>query len=682
MKTKLTALVLTSALFGTLTLVTAPSAKAALAIISIRPEATVTTIDKRTITLTPPTSNSPGAWSVEISNPSIATANGLTLTLLSVGSTIIRYVQAATGDYNAVSDFSRLTVNPGIPTIGGFNDLSVNLSQNIISLTPPTSTSDGVWSYESLNPAIATVSGNTVSLKDGGTVQIRASQAFTQRWTTASTTMTLTVNAPAPIIGSFSDITLSIDSVSKVQLTMPNSNSTGTWTLSSSDPSVVGLEGYTIVARKTGTATITATQSPAGGYRSASVSMKVTIQAVAPTTAVGEFKDITTELDPGATKLIPFKAPASNSPGAWVFTASNPTIASVNGFNLIATKPGTITLTATQPATGNFGAAGPIAITVRILGKQTLTAPANVTKLVGDPALKIIYPTSLSAGAWTATSSAPTIVAINNGNLQFANAGRAIITLTQAATDTYTATATTFEVLVIGTPPTIGAFSPLAVGVGEKLTTPVTPQTNSNGKWIFASSDPTIVSIVDNVITGIKPGTAIISAYQEPAGKYGQSPTVQTNITVKPAPLIGKVLNIALVVGTRQVMTNPTSQSSGSWSYTSSNPTVASISGSTISATAPGTTSVTATQAASATYSRASTTFTITVSAAPLPKATALKTKRIINVTVTNAVGKKVIVKINGVTGRVGKNTVKPGKRTVTVQVDGKLILSKVISIQ
>lgn len=682
MRKKVTALVLTSALFGALTLVTAPSANAALTIISSRPEATVTTIDKRTITLTPPASNSPGAWSVEITNPAIATANGLTLTLLSVGSTVIRYVQAATADYNAVSDFSRLTVNPGIPTIGGFNDLSVNLSQNSITLTPPTSTSDGIWSYESLNPALATISGNTVSLKDGGTVQIRANQAVTQKWTTASKTMTLTINAPAPTIGSFSDITLSIDSVAKVQLTMPNSNSTGAWTLSSSDPSVVGLEGYTIVALKTGTATITAKQSPAGGYRSASVSMKVTIQAVAPTTAAGEFKEISTELDLGATKLIAFKAPTSNSPAAWLFTSSDPTIASVNGLNLIATKPGTITLTATQAATGNYGAAGPIAIKVRVLGKQTLTALANVTKLVADPALKIIYPTSLSAGAWTATSSAPTIVAINNGNLQFDNAGRAIITLTQAATDTYTATSTTFEVLVIGTPPTIGAFSPLAVGVGEKLTTPVTPQSNSTGKWIFTSSDPTIVSIVDNVITGVKAGTAIISAYQEPAGKYGQSPTVQTNATVKPAPVITTPANIQLVAGARQVITNPTSQSPGAWSYTSSNPTIATISGSSISATSPGTTTITATQVATATYSRATTTFTITVSAAPLPKATALKTNRVINVTVTNAVGKQVIVKINGVTGRVGKNTVKPGKRIVTVQVNGRLILSKTIDIK
>jgi hypothetical protein len=318
---------------------------------------------------------------------------------------------------------------------------------------------------------------------------------------------------------------------------------------------------------------------------------------------------------------------------------------------LIATKPGTITLTATQAASGNYGAAGPIAIKVRILGKQTLTAPANVTKLVGDPALKIIYPTSLSSGAWTATSSAPTIVAINNGNMQFDNAGRAVITLSQAATDTYTATSTSFEVLVIGTPPTLGTFSPLAVGVGEKLTAPVMPQSNSTGKWIFASSDPTIVSIVDNVITGVKAGTAIISAYQEPAGKYGQSPTVQTNITVKPAPVISTFTNKAMVAGASQTIATPTSQSTGAWTYTSSNPAIARTAGATITAVAA-------------------------------PKASAFAAKGTVNVYVNNATGMQVVVKINGKTARVGANKVTPGPKIVTVQVQGRLILNKALLVK
>jgi len=682
MKTRVVAIVLIGVLFASIMVGLATSASAALNSISTRPDPVVTTLDKGTITLTPPVSRSAGPWTVEITDERIATANGLVITLKSVGSTVIRYVQPATSEFtNAVSDFSRLTINPGTPTLGTFTDRTANLSQNVIALTAPTSNSDGAWVYESLNTDIAVISASQVTLRDGGTVQIRATQAATSRWLSASKTMTLTINAPAPTIGSFSDITLSIDSVARVQLSPPSSNSTGAWTLTSSDPTIVGIDGLSLLTRKAGTATITARQAAAGGFRSSTTSMKVTVSAVTPTTTIGNFKDIAVDLDNGATKVVPFTSPTSTSPAAWSFTSSDPTTASVNGLALIALKPGTITLTANQPASGNFAAVGPISIKVTIRENQQLAKPANITKLVGDPAVKIAYPPSLSTGTWSATSSAPTIVGIKNENITFESAGRATITLTQSATDTYTASSATFEVTVIGIPPTLGAFAPLSVGVGEKLTTPVTPQSPSTGRWIFTSTDPTIASIVDNVITGIKTGTTIISAFQEPAGRYGQSPTVQATITVKPAPTITTPSNISLVAGTQKAVATPTSNSLGTWTYTSSNPAIAAITGSSISALAAGTATITASQAATTLFTAATRTFTITVTAAPVPRATALKSKRVITVALTNATGKQVIVKINGAIGRVGKNTVTPGRKLVTVQVDGRLILNKVITI-
>jgi hypothetical protein len=157
---------------------------------------------------------------------------------------------------------------------------------------------------------------------------------------------------------------------------------------------------------------------------------------------------------------------------------------------------------------------------------------------------------------------------------------------------------------------------------------------------------------------------------------------VQAAITVKPAPTISPIANISLIAGNKSVIANPISQSTGAWSFTSSNPAVAAISGSTISALTAGTATITATQVATTTFTAATRTFTITVTPAPLPRATALYKKRVITVTVTNAVGKQVIVKINGVVSRVGKNTVKPGKKLVTVQVDGRLILNKSITIK
>ncbi len=614
MKTKVIALFLVAILCASLVVGLISSAHATLNSISSRPAPTVTTIDRGTITLTPPVSKSSAPWSVEITDTRIATANGLTITLKTVGTTVIRYVQAANSQYNSVSDFSRLTINRGVPTLGALADRTVNLSLNTITLTPPTSNSDGAWSYESLSPEIAAVSGPLVTLRDGGTAQIRATQAATGRWLSSTRTMTLTINAPAPTLGSFSDITVAIDSVAGVLLKMPTSNSRGTWTLSSSDPSVVGLDGMNLLALKAGTSTITARQAAAGGFRSASTSMKVTIAALNPNTSTSGFTDFATDLNMGSTKSLAFTSPTSNSPAAWSFTSSDPTIATVNGLVLTALKPGVITLSASKPASGNFAAVGPISIKVTIRGNQQLAKPANISRLVGDPALKIAYPVSLSPGTWSATSSAPTIVGINNGNLTFDGAGRATITLTQSATETYTASSVTFDVTVIGTPPTLGTFQPLIVKVGEKLTTPVTPQSQSTGRWIFTSSDPSIASVVDNVIAGVKVGTATISAYQEPAGRYGQSQTVQATITVSPAATV----------------TTPA---------------------------------------------------TNTPAPSTAPVATAFSRDRIITVGVKNAAGKKVVVKINGGVARVGENTVRPGNRVVTVEVDGKLILNQIFLI-
>jgi hypothetical protein len=70
--------------------------------------------------------------------------------------------------------------------------------------------------------------------------------------------------------------------------------------------------------------------------------------------------------------------------------------------------------------------------------------------------------------------------------------------------------------------------------------------------------------------------------------------------------------------------------------------------------------------------------------AAPVaqPKASAFAKKGAINVYVSNATGKQVIVKINGKTGRIGTNKVSAGNKIVTVQVQGRLILNSSLRVR
>jgi len=605
------------------TLIAPATAVGAVTIIAT-PTATTVSLTQKTITLTPPATNSPGAWSIEIENPKIATANGLTLTLLSAGTSIIRYAQAASGAYNAASRSSRLTVTPGIPTLGEFKDQSVALSAGSFTLTAPTSTSDGSWSFQSLDQSIATVSGNKVTLLDGGEVSIRATQSPTLNWLTTTATMKLSVTAPSPTVGTFSDITLSIDSVSKVELILPTSNSKGSWALTSADPSVASVNGLTVTALKSGTTKISAKQAPSGGFRSIIVTLNVTILAVDPVVTASGFLDRTVEIIPGTPQQISLAAPVSNSPGAWTFTSSDPTIASINGNSLSALKPGKVTVTAVQGPALKFGSSKPFTISVFVKGRQSLTAPASIEKLAGDPDITIAYPTSQSTGKWSATSSDPTIAAVNGNVIKLGNAGTATITVTQEATDSWIASSTTFSVRVIGVTPTLGAFAPFEISAGEKLTTPKAPLSNSAGKWIYSSSDPKVVAVIDNVITGVAVGTATISAYQQPAGKYGQSNTLQATVTVKAAAVV--------------VAPTPTPKPSPSASANPATPVAV--------------------------------------------KASAFLNKRVVSIYVANIGTAPIIAMIDSRVVKIGKNTVAPGKRTVRVYSGGKLILSKTFTVK
>ena len=613
-------------LFAALVIATfiAPATAVGAVTIIATPTATTVSLTQRTVILTPPATNSPGSWSIEIDNPKIATANGLTLTLLSAGTSIIRYAQAASGAYNAASRSSRLTVTPGIPTLGEFKDQSVALSAGSFTLTAPTSTSDGSWSFQSLDQSIATVSGNKVTLLDGGEVSIRATQSPTINWLTTTATMKLSVTAPSPTVGTFSDITLSIDSVSKVELILPASNSKGAWTLTSADPSVASVSGLTVTALKSGTTKISAKQAPSGGFRSIIVTLNVTILAVDPVVTASGFLDRTVEIIPGTPQQISLAAPVSNSPGAWTFTSSDPTIASINGNSLSALKPGKVTVTAVQGPALKFGSSKPFTISVFVKGRQTLTAPANVEKLAGDPDVAISYPTSPSTGKWGATSSDPTIAAVNGSAIKLGNAGTATITLTQEATDSWIASSTTYSVRVIGVTPTLGAFAPFEISVGEKLTTTKSPLSNSAGKWIYSSSDPKVVAVIDNVITGVAVGTATISAYQQPAGKYGQSNTLQATVTVKAAAVV--------------VAPTPTPKPSPSASANPATPVAV--------------------------------------------KASAFLNKRVVSIYVANIGTAPIIAMIDSRVVKIGKNTVAPGKRTVRVYSGGKLILSKTFTVK
>jgi hypothetical protein len=578
--------------------------------------AITTTLDQGSITVTPPSTNSPGAFSVSFDNPAIASAKGLVVTLLAPGTTRITFTQAASGAYSSATRTVQFYVRPGTPKIGVFASKTVALNTGSLTLDAPTSSSKGSWTFTSSDAAIASVSGNRVSLLDGGKVTITATQGATAEWLTAKTTMDLTITAVAPTLGTFTNITLSSDSIAKVDLTPPTSNSAGSWSFTSSNPEVATISGVTLTPLRAGTTTITVKQSPSGGYSSAKATMVVTVIAADPT--VGLLNDITVIQSASSPTSISLVVPTSNSIGAWTLTSSDAKVATIDGNNARIIAPGKTTITALQEASAKFGPSKPVTMTLTVKGTPTYTALPNLEKLAGDPDVVIVKPASKSDGAWTYVSSNPKIATVSGDSIKLGDAGLVTITLSQAASAYWVAGMTQFTIRVLGVTPTIGTFEVQSIAAEDANAKIKNPTSNSPGVWTYSVLDEKVAKVVNGTVVGVAPGTTTLSAVQSPGGKYGQSNTVQTTLTVT-----------AKITGATP------------------KPTVS----------------------PSASTSTGRTTVSVSVS------------KRVMRiVAVGSTAGLKVT--INGVVAKIGKNAVKPGKKKVRVTVDAKVIYKKTFKIK
>ncbi|WP_310594203.1 LamG-like jellyroll fold domain-containing protein [Flavobacterium sp.] len=151
------------------------------------------TFGAASFTLTAPTSNSVGAITFTSSNTSVATISGNTVTIVGAGTATITASQAANGNYLSATISTTLTVNKATPTIGAMTAITKTAEDPAFTLTAPTSNATGAFTFTSSNTAVATISGNTVTIVGAGTATITATQATDANYLAGSTSTTLTV---------------------------------------------------------------------------------------------------------------------------------------------------------------------------------------------------------------------------------------------------------------------------------------------------------------------------------------------------------------------------------------------------------------------------------------------------------------------------------------------------------
>jgi hypothetical protein len=151
--------------------------------------------------------------------------------------------------------------------------------------------------------------------------------------------------------------------------------------------------------------------------------------------------------------------------------------------------------------------------------------------------------------------------------------------------------------------PTITNFSIPTKTYGDSPFSIVDPSSNSTGAFTYTSSNNLVADVSGNTITIIGTGTSVINAIQAATTNYSSGDASANFVVNKANPIIGTLtIPSEMYLDTSFSIVDPSSNSSGAFTYTSSDTSVARISGNTVQIVGIGSSTITATQEASGNY--------------------------------------------------------------------------------
>ncbi len=564
--------------------------------------------------LTAPTSNSAGAFTYTSSNTGVATISGNTVTVVGGGTSTITANQAASATHSAGSTTASLVVT--IP----------NTTPTAGPATPPARNSWDVFSQYGAaytnQPGVAffdfggsTIVGD-VTLADNSVVKKYTNHSYSGISTNGAQSLNVSamthmhIDVWSPDFVSFK-IKLEAVNGSNRELEVPGGKAQGTW------------NSYDIPL---------STYSSAGGVDLANLRYIVPVtfnpnNTTLYITNVYFYRAATTQPPTLGTFTVPAKnvgdaafaltPPTSNSSGAWSYSSSNTNVATISGDILTIVGGGTSTITATQAANGGFGP-GSATATFTASYPAPGASPAPPARDAGDvvsmfTGTPTVYANGVTAvradwsnGATTMTeipNGANTCLRVNNmGFLGYVTNGANFSAsgMTKLHVDVYlNASLPSLFIFLISNGDKIYTATNLAAG-WNALDIDLSNYTNAGAdlsniyglKFESNSSPGAFQMYLDNIYfyrpAGIDP---TITDFNIPAKVFGDAPFE---------------------------LTPPNSNSTGAFSYTSSNTGVATISGSTVTIVGVGTSTITAHQAADGAFEGGSITAALVVGNPPL----------------------------------------------------------------
>jgi uncharacterized protein YjbI with pentapeptide repeats len=589
--------------------------------------ATTKTYGDAPFTLTPPTSNSNGAFTFTSSNSNIISISGTTATIVRGGTVTITASQDPSGSFTRTSVSTSFTVQPITPNLRNWPTFTRSFSEGTFNVTPPESDNSGAtFRYYAAGNNYGVVAFDnqyspTVTIRIGGTTTIYAEHIATDNYSSQTITTTVTITPVAPT-NSYSNFSRAFD-VGTFAIPAPTTNNTGrSITYTSSDTSVATIDGSNAVIRKVGTSIITATIASSQTYNQSDISAVLTVTKGTPT-ITGLFNTTITML---TTPFIPNALSTSN--GTFTYVSDNSGIVMItnnNTINPVSVGTATVTATISEDTSGNYNSRS-YSFFVWVhranssLSSSTFTPPATMT--YGDaPASLVVAPTSTNTSVPIVYSSANTNIATidpSSGVITAEGAGNVYFIASQAQTAVYNANTLNSSYMTVSrktvtltrsAPYTTSTITKYYGDAGFDLTA----TSESNGSVIYNTNVGGIVSLSNSsgstTVTIVGVGTVTITASQYGNSRYTTQNDVAWTLTVGKGTttLFGLAATLTKNVTDVPFYVSATSASSGTKTYALANPADASVltvnaSTGLVTLLGAGTATVVISQAASALY--------------------------------------------------------------------------------
>ena len=489
-----------------------------------------------------------GSSSNWVSGVSIRPINDVII--IGAGSTTITATQEAAGGYISDSTTATLTVisNSNTPTFGTFTVSAKNFGDASFSLTPPTSNSDGAFSYTSSNTAVATVTlaGGVVTIIGAGSTTITATQAETANYSSGTVSASLVVSKITPVI-TLSSITKTYGDASfNLAPSSTNTDIIGSGISFSSnninvatifDTSYVSITGV-------GSAVITMSQSATTNFNSGSGTVTITVNKATPVLST---LSVSSNRTYGSAPFSILTTPTSVSNGTITYSSNDTNIATIDNSGIITlVASGYVSFTATQAATALYNEATKVSNTMTVHRQILLlerSSPTNavINKTYGDSYFSVSATNASNGGAITYETDNPSVAGVINastGVISVVSVGTATITARRAQTAQYTSEPISWTVEVARATATLSGLADLSYNVTTAPFT-VTASSISNGALTYSLQNPssTVLTIESSsgLVTLRAPGSAVIVASQAQGTLYQTPASITATITVTSA---------------------------------------------------------------------------------------------------------------------------------------------------